>query len=88
MIEKVAVAIAAQHGVSSDPYRIVGHGDFAHFYWTEFTDHAVAAIEAMGNPTTDMEDAGFDAGHEGDGEWIYADPMKTYRAMIGKALEE
>jgi len=40
------------------------------------------------NPTDAMIEAGFDAGNLGDGEWQYADPEKTWRAMAARALEE
>lgn len=92
MIEKVAAAIASQHGVSSDPYRIVGHGEFAHFYWAEFTDHAFAAIEAMKEPTNDMLEAFIEAASaqgvafEEDSPPQY--PVPIYQAMIQRALEE
>jgi len=39
-------------------------------------------------PTDEMKEAGFDAGNLGDGEWQYADPERTLRAMAAKALEE
>ena len=38
-------------------------------------------------PTPEMEEAGFQAGHEGDGEWEYASPVATYTAMIDAALK-
>lgn len=89
MVDRVAKAIASQHGVSPDPDRTVGHGEYAHPYWAEFVDHAIAAIEAMRLPTKDMNEAGFQAGSIGDGgdHWEYADPAATYMAMISEALK-
>lgn len=88
MIDRVARAIAAQQQINGNPDVIVGHGDLAHFYWVEFVDHAVAAIEAMMEPTEAMDDAGFQEGSIGDGQWDYAAPTPTYKAMIKAALEE
>lgn len=84
MIRRVAEAIAnARDGSAADTY-----DQFADMIKEDLDRQARAAIEAMVEPTTNMEDAGFDAGHEGDGEWMYADPMRTYKAMMQKALEE
>lgn len=85
MVEKVARAIAAEMG--TDWGGPLGESDLSFLpYKARYMSMARAAIEAMREPTEAMKEAGFQAGHLGDGEWEYADPESAYTAMIDAAL--
>lgn len=55
--------------------------------WDEY---ARASIAAMMEPTEGMDDAGFMAGsvQSSGGDWEFASPTQTWKAMITAALEE
>ena len=82
MVERVARSLYHAHS-RNKPYDILQPE-----FQRQYEKQARAAIEAMREPTEAMEEAGFQAGHEGDGEWEYASPASTYTAMIDAALSQ
>lgn len=97
MIERVARAICASEG--NDPNRlepgnsvgqwegvdgVLRNGDVAHFFWRERADVARSAIEAMREPTIEMEDAGNSPTYI----WVDETSSDIWSRMIDAALKE
>lgn len=86
MLDKVAKSIWA-HMANKNGLNIVGKWDDIPEDHDFFRAYARAAIAAMRDVTKEVEEAGFQAGHLGDGTWEYADPRSTFRAMIEETLK-
>lgn len=99
-IERAARAIATEIGV--DPDQLVSADDDAHVglglraphrAWTRYVGTARAALQAIREPSEEMQDAAFSSEAEfrttmGNYERGYCDGATVWRAMIDAALDK
>ncbi|MEJ0096075.1 MAG: hypothetical protein WDN46_22485 [Methylocella sp.] len=82
MVERVARALCRKDGVDPDAPRYnMLDGAISGKQWEDYADDALAAIDAMSEPTDEM----ITAGYEALASVSYTSPNIVWRAMIDRA---